>query len=86
MIIIRADHDIQTHYLYTYSEEIIEEARKKNLNPVRIEGKDITMAALRSRIKHKKPKFIFFNGHGSATSLYNNQRETFVDVKSSDVF
>ena len=86
MIIIRAKHDIQTSYTYSWSNEIIKTAEKNQFDVVKIEGQDITENSLRSRIENKKPKFIFFNGHGNTTSLFNNDEEPFIDKKSSDVF
>lgn len=87
MIIIRANHDIQTNYLYSYSEELIMAAELKGFKVAKVEGKeDITEKNLRSRIKNRKPSFIFFNGHGNKTSLFNDKKEIFIDIDSSDVF
>ena len=86
MIIIRAKHDIITAYLYYYSEELIREAERKGFKVAKIEGMDISEATLRSRISNKQPRFIFFNGHGSNTALFNNKKEEFISKKSADVF
>lgn len=86
MIIIRANHDIQTAYLYYYSEELIKEARNRGFKVAKIEGDGISEATLRSRIKNRKPKFIFFNGHGSNLALFDNQKREFITEKSADVF
>lgn len=86
MIIIRTKHDIQTTYLYYYSEELIKEAENKGFKVVKIEEDDITETILRSRINNSKPKFIFFNGHGSDTALFNNKKKEFINTKSADVF
>lgn len=72
--------------LATFKGPLIKEAERKNFNVVKIEGKDITEKTVRSRIKHRKPRFIFFNGHGNTTSLFNNDKKTFIDTKSSDIF
>ena len=86
MMIIRANHDIQTHYLYVYSEEIIKEAQDRNQKVIKIEGDSITERIIRSRIKSNIQKFIFFNGHGNNSSLFNNEKEPFIEVSTSDVF
>lgn len=86
MIIIRTNHDIQTHYLYAWSEYLIKEAERRDFNVVKIEGKDITEEIVRSRIKNRKPNFIFFNGHGDSTSLFNNDKKPFININSSDIF
>lgn len=85
MIIIRTNHDIQTSYIYIWSEELINKAEKK-FKVTKIEGKDITENVIRSRIKNKNPSFIFFNGHGSTTSLFDNNKKPFIDINSSDIF
>ena len=38
MMIIRTNHDIQTNYLYSWSEELIKKAEKKGFDVVKIEG------------------------------------------------
>lgn len=86
MIVIRTNHDIPTSYLYAFSEELIEEAENKGFDVVKIEGDEISESILRSRIKNRKPKFIFFNGHGSDTSLFDNKKKEFVHIHSADVF
>ncbi len=85
MLIIRTNHDIQTYYLYLWSEELINEAQKK-FKIAQIEGRDITEKVVRSRIENRRPKCIFFNGHGTRDSLFNNEKKPFIDIKSSDVF
>ena len=59
MIVIRTNHDIPTSYLFAYSEELIKEAEAKGFKVAKIEGKEISEATLRSRIKNRKPRFIF---------------------------
>lgn len=86
MIIIRTNHDVQTNYLYAWSESLIKEAELKGFNVAKMEGKDITEKVLRSRIQNRKPSFILFNGHGNAKSIFNNENKPFIDISSSDVF
>lgn len=86
MIIIRTNHDIQTSYLFEWSDAVIEEAEKRNFTVNKVEGKDITEDNLRKRIRSRQPSLIFFNGHGSRRSLINNQKEEFINPDSADVF
>lgn len=85
MIIIRTDHDIATHYIFCWTGYIINEAEKRGLNPVVIEGVDITAENVQKRIKKKKPKFISFNGHGTASSFKNNKEEDFINLESAEL-
>lgn len=86
MIAIRTNHDVPTAYLFSYSEKLIDEAEKRGFKAAKIEGDKISEATLRSRIKNKKPKFIFFSGHGSETSLFDNEKKEFINIHSADVF
>lgn len=86
MIVIRTNHDIQTNYLYKYTNELIIEAEKKEFKVVKIEGESITEKTVRSRIKKRFPKFIFFNGHRDSTSLFDNKKKPFINTNSSDIF
>jgi hypothetical protein len=86
MIIIRTKHDTQTNYLYQWSEKVIAEALDRNYKVDKIEGAGITEQNLRSRIKNRKPRIIFFNGHGSSTGMINNKKEEFINLHSADVF
>jgi len=86
MIAIRANHDVPTSYLFAYSGKVIEEAEKRGFKAAKIEDDKISDAVLRSRIKSRQPKLIFFSGHGSETSLFDNQRKEFINTHSADVF
>lgn len=86
MIVIRTNHDIPTSYLFAFSEELIKDAENKGFKVAKIEDDEISEATLRSRIKNRKPKFIFFSGHGSDTSLFDNHRGDFINIDSADVF
>jgi len=86
MIVIRTNHDIPTSYLFAYSEELIKEAEARGFKVAKIEGKEISEATLRSRIKNRKLKFIFFNGHGNDASLFDNSGKEFINLSSADLF
>ena len=86
MMIIRTNHDTQTNYLYTWTDELIKKAEDKQFKVILLEGENITLKNLKGKIKARKPAFIFFNGHGSSNSLYDNNKKPFVDTTSSDVF
>ncbi len=86
MIVIRTNHDLQTNYLYEYTKPVIKVAENKGFEVTILEGKEISEAILRKRIKNRKPKIIFFNGHGSEDALYADKKTIFIDTKSADVF
>jgi len=86
MILIRTCYDIQTAYLYKYSDKPITEAERAGFKVVKLEDKEITEKSLQSRLKKHKPSLIFFNGHGNKTSLFCKDQEVFIDIDSCDVF
>jgi hypothetical protein len=86
MIIIRTNHDTQTNYLYLWSETVIKYAKDRGYTVDKVEGRDITEKNIRSRINNRKPRIIFFNGHGSNTSLINNEQNEFITTESADIF
>jgi len=86
MIIIRANHDTPTYYLYEVTKQIYKEAETYGFKVAILEGKDINKDALRKRIKTHKPKLISFNGHGSDSSMFDNNSKEFINDNSADVF
>lgn len=86
MLIIRANHDLQTNYLYEYSKELIDYAKGYNLKVYAVEGGNINFKVVQGKITKIHPRFIFFNGHGSSDCLYDNQNKPFIDMKSSVLF
>ncbi len=85
MIVIRTKHDLPTTYLYYYTEELIEKAQEKGFK-VKVVEQKLEERGLRKIIKKTKPHFIFFNGHGNNTALFNEEYGEFIGVNSSDVF
>ncbi len=83
MIIIRTKHDLATEYLYVWTEEIISEAKKEGFKVIPIEGSEMNFRNFEKRIQKLKPRFVFFNGHGTKSSLYDNQMEELVNRNSS---
>ena len=86
MIIIRAEHDIATKYLYDWCENILDDAQERGFTITKLDGDNISKDTLRGRIRNRQPSLIFFNGHGTTDTLYNNQKEEFITMDSSDVF
>lgn len=83
MIVIRTRHDSPTEYLFVWTEFIISEAEKKGFNVYKVEGQTVNFENFEKRINKIKPKFVFFNGHGTKSSFYDNNREDLINLKSS---
>lgn len=83
MIIVRTKYDLATDYLFAWTEEIISEAENKGYNVNKVEGSDVNFKNFEKRIKKLQPKFIFFNGHGSKSCLYDNDKIELINLESS---
>src|SRR3972149_10301654 len=86
MIIIRTDHDTLTHYLHEWSSSLIKLAKEKGFNVTDIKGKEIDNVNVKNRISKHNPSLVFFNGHGSKDSLFNNDEKVFIDIKDAAIF
>ena len=86
MILIRTDHDSATHYLYEACKPIIDEAKSKKIPLISVEGDAIQLDYIRKRIEKSNPKFIFFNGHGSESSICDNKKNELITEKEADIF
>lgn len=77
ILITLPDHDDLTRYASVWSEKILlSTAERVGIKPIIIsKGKNVTKSQITENIKSKNPKFLFFNGHGSPTSIggYNNE-------------
>jgi len=86
MILIRTDHDEGTHYLYKACDSLISLAERNGFKVANIEGTGINLENIRKRMKKKKPKLIFFNGHGSDSALFDNNKHEFLKVSDASLF
>ena len=75
---IRTDKDIASHYLYLACEPMVKQAEREGFKVTKIEGTDINPETLKNRIKQASPTFVFFNGHGTKSSLHDNNKKDFL--------
>lgn len=83
MIVIRTKHDTPTKYLFVWTESIISEAEQKGFDVYKIEGPKVNFKNFEKRIKKIKPSFVFFNGHGTKSSFWDNNKEELINLESS---
>ncbi len=82
MLVVRTDHDIQTHYLYKWCDSLLEEASKRGFEIIKLESLKITQKNMGDILTKQKPSFVFFNGHGSTSAFYDNQKKEFFTLSS----
>jgi len=80
-LITRPSHDITTHYLYFWSDEIIDTAKKKNKRVVDLKKDKAIKSKVESYLKKQPIRLVMFNGHGSEDSVAGHQDQ--VLIKSS---
>lgn len=85
MLLIRTRHDLATEYTFAWSELILKEAEEKGIEITTVGGEEINFQNLSKRIEKIKPKFIFFNGHGSKNSFYDDKNQTLIGLESSSM-
>jgi hypothetical protein len=84
MLITRPDDDIGSNYLFLWSGEVIDYAKKRNWAVEKAEYDKATRKEFESRIKNK-PDFVFINGHGEEDLVHGHSREVIVDLANSSI-
>lgn len=84
LLITRPRYDETTHYLFSWSQEVIELARKKGIQVLDLAKKRANKKEFTSIVSKKQPSFIFFNGHGKADAIYGHDNETLVRVGENE--
>ena len=82
MLLIRTKHDIQTHYLFNACSPVIKVAETKGLNVIKVED-NVTKENVSKRLAKIKPKFVFYNGHGTPTAFLNHNKEEVINLESA---
>ncbi|MBU2099951.1 hypothetical protein KKG83_04660 [Candidatus Micrarchaeota archaeon] len=77
-LITRPEHDDETLYLSDYSKKIIAVAEEKGIPVFDCVNKSANKKKVSSLLASKKPKFIMFNGHGSAEVITGNKLEPLI--------
>ncbi len=80
LLITRPNHDPATHYLYHWSESVIDEAKRKHVPVYDVKGDKATKATFLSYLGSKHPGFLFLNGHGDAQTITGQNYEVLLDV------
>ncbi len=86
MLLIRCNHDLQTSYLYSYTDELVAYAKEHHVSVTIIEDRQMDANSIASRIQKTKPRLIFFNGHGSKTALFNSGQDECINIESAQLF
>lgn len=79
LLVTRPDYDPATHYLYNWTELVIDEANKKQIRVYDLKDKKATRNMTISFLRAKHPGFLFFNGHGDSQCIVGDKNELLLD-------
>lgn len=83
-LITRPKYDETTHYLFYWSQEIIELAKKKSIQVLDLAKERANKKEFVSIVTKKQPLFIFFNGHGNADRVNGHENKVLVKVGENE--
>jgi len=84
LLITRPNHDLITSYLFHWSKLVIEEAEKKGIKVLDLQGNKATKKTFASYMKKHEATFIFFNGHGSETTITGHNNEILIEIDKNE--
>lgn len=79
IIITRPNHDLGTHYLCLWTEDVVKLAKAK-CKILDLKGEKATKENFESYIEKHQPRFIFINGHGNELEVTGHENQTLVKV------
>ena len=83
ILLTRPDYDLATKYLFYWTKPIIKLAKQKNFKVVDLDCDKANKIDFTGRIRKINPSFLFFNGHGSSTSIMGQDGEILVSVSGN---
>lgn len=83
-LITRPRYDPTTHYLFHWSQKVIDFARKRNIDIIDLRGKRANKKELTSIIAKRCPRLVLFNGHGSEDSISGQDNEILVKIGENE--
>ncbi|MBI2144152.1 hypothetical protein HYU17_03310 [Candidatus Woesearchaeota archaeon] len=83
MIVINTEQDIAATYMLKWTTQLIERAKKNRFNVVHIKSKQFNRQQIESRIAQHRPKFIFFNGHGTPDAMVDEDWSEVINTQNS---
>jgi len=77
-LITRPQYDPTTHYLFHWSQKVIDFARKRDIEIIDLRGKRANKKELTSVILKRCPRLVLFNGHGSEDLIGGQDNEILI--------
>lgn len=86
LLITRPDYDLATRYLCIWSEHIVSIAAKKHVAVYDLKGIKAAKRIFESYMGSRQPGFLFFNGHGNATTITGFNDEPLLETGALQKF
>ena len=87
LLLTRPRHDIPTHYLFSWTAEIITAAEAKTIQVVDLLKEKARKKTLQSYLRKGTFDLVIMNGHGNATSVGGHNNEILVSIRDgADLF
>ncbi len=67
------DYDVTTHYLFSYTQQLIGFAESKGIKVFDLKRPKLTRGNLSKISSKQNPRFFLFNGHGDELTLYGDK-------------
>jgi len=82
ILVTRPDHDLLTYYLKIWSNELVEDMRRRGFSLSDLKGKRANRRVIESFLNSKKRmNFVFFNGHGNEAEITGFENEVIMSEK-----
>ncbi len=83
-LITRPRHDRIVNYLFFWSDDIIDFAKGKNINPIDLGEKKATRGNVESYLDKQNPILVMFNGHGTPHMICGHQDEPLIAINDNE--
>ena len=80
LLITRPRYELVTHYLYYWSETIVEKAKKGDLIVIDLKKNKASRKLVESYLDKKAPNIVIFNGHGNSISVTGHDDEILIEA------
>ncbi|MBI2465081.1 hypothetical protein HYV64_02960 [Candidatus Shapirobacteria bacterium] len=83
ILVTRPNDDNGLNYLYYWSREVIDVAKKKSFQIIDLAEKKANRKNFKSYIEREKPGLIWVNGHGDYGLVTGHDKEVLLDISSN---
>jgi len=84
LLVTRPKHDITTHYLFHWSEEIIKLAKNKSISVLDLSQRRANKKEFESILEKMQPFLVFLNGHGADKCVTGNNNEILLEAEKNE--